>query len=142
MTGPKLDSAMRAVERLMVDACKITHDLLGPADDTLDPDTLEMHKPSPDAATLYEGACRVRVKDSGAGRGREEGGEYVRVRTGTVKLPLDSPDIPPGAVVEITESTHDEALVGRFFVVVDVVSTTLAIQRTLNVVQRTVSEDV
>lgn len=141
MTGPRLDSAKRAMERLMVDECRIDHDPQESTDDVLEPDTLAMVKPFPDGKLLYEGKCGFRVRDS-QGRLYDEGGETIRSMRGKVKLPLDAPPIPAGAVVTCTRSQHDPELVGKEFVVIETESTSLAIQRKLVVVHRTRSEDV
>lgn len=116
----------------MVDTCVIRFDPEGAGDDVLDPETLAMVRPDPDANVLYEGPCRVRFRPA-EGSENEPGGVPTRYRRGAVAIPLSAPAIPTGAVVTITEAEHDPELVDRDYVVVDSLDKSLAIQRILNV---------
>ena len=63
-------------------------------------------------STIYTGACQVRVPQ--AQPGTPEAGERVAtVQQFIVKLPLASPEVKVGDLVQVTASPTDPELVGR-----------------------------
>ncbi|HEY1180253.1 MAG TPA: DUF6093 family protein [Phytomonospora sp.] len=100
----------------LLDSCIAT----GPAAETSTPVLDDDGMPVAGAGTpVYTGACAVSDPTSGQ-RSRtgtvvdDSGVPYARI----LKLPLESPELQPGDVVQLTDSPLSPGLVGDVFVVV------------------------
>ena len=127
-TGPNLASAKRAIEKLMDDRCVIRFDVEGAGDDTFDEDTLLEAPPAFDSLYVYQGRCMVRTQGATE---TNLAGRVVPSRSYHVKIPVDAPVIPRGAVVTITAARRDPQLVGQRFTVQDAKTSTFAVSREL-----------
>lgn len=113
----------------MDDTCDIVTDT-GVGDDVLNPDTgtlVTVGVP----ITIYSGRCKVSPAGQDRDRAVEEGGRNIGVREYRGSVPLSAPVPPRGAVLTLTSSRRDPALVGKAFEVKDVVMSTFAVQRRL-----------
>lgn len=81
--------------------------------------------------TFYDGACMV--TGFGAADESDVGGVRRTARTGRVSIPVDAPEVPRGARVEITAAMNDPQLVGRTYVVTDVRASSFSVMRRLTV---------
>jgi hypothetical protein len=115
MTGPNLGAAVRALERLMSDACTITP-AVDKRDQVLDPETLELTDLDPEPA-IYTGKCFVTSPASAASvrRGVDRAGKPQTKAAVSLHIPVGSPTIPKGALVTITASQRNPHLVGAHY---------------------------
>jgi hypothetical protein len=99
-----------AAENLMVDACVITRKT---------GETTSGGVITPTLTTLYTGKCRVQVK-SEAGAGQNVGEAFRVVERHEVQLPMTVTGLQEGDSIQVTASALDPDLVGRVYVVRDV----------------------
>jgi hypothetical protein len=116
-----------AVEAEMVDACTIRRGRPGPADDVLDPVTLQLAEI--EGELLYAGKCLL----SGGGSGVEDrGGDQEQVGAWQLRIPLaGNVDVQRGDVVTITVSRWHPGMVGTRFFIRDEATGTLSPARRL-----------
>lgn len=130
-----LESAIQrgraAAEVLMVDACTIKH-LTGETTGAGGVITATY------GAAFYTGRCRIQVKQE-AGAGTDVGEAYRIVGRREVQLPVvaATTGIREGDVVTITAAAIDPDLVGKVFVVRDVLAKTHLTSRRLTVTEVT-----
>jgi hypothetical protein len=74
---------------------------------------------TPTLTTLYTGKCRVQIK-SEAGAGQNVGEAYLVVERHEIQLPITVTGLQEGDSITITASTLDPDLVGRVYVIRDV----------------------
>jgi hypothetical protein len=106
-----VSSGRRAALALMVDACTISRQ----TGESVSSDAVV----TPTIATIYEGACRIRRRDTQA-RMIEVAADEVSVGELLVSVPITVEDVLPGDVVAVTASQLDPGLVGRRFTVLGV----------------------
>lgn len=126
-TGPNLDAAKRAVERLMDDTCTIRRPRAD-ADRVLDRGTGEVTAPS--RPPYYDGPCMVKAVGS-PGENYAGGNEKVYLRY-EVTIPLTdniANEPEPGDIVDVTTSRRDFGLVGLRLRVMSAEFKTFAISR-------------
>lgn len=110
-----IGKAQARQESVMTDACTIEAGDV--ADPTYDPETGQIdYDPG---ASIYTGPCLVRPSTITSTGDRKAGEELVNVGQYTVKIPA-AVDVPDGALVTITDSRHDAALIDTTMVVVSV----------------------
>lgn len=138
MAGPDISAAKAAYEAAMDDRCAIYVDPEGFHDDRFDTGTgtwVRHEDDAADAATVYDGPCIVGKAAAGDSleSGRPEG-----VVTKTVKIKLGY-DIPAGAVVEVTKSKRNAAIVGDQYRVIGSDGGTYSVANVLTCEHRTPS---
>lgn len=116
-----------AAEALMVDACTIRHKTGESASGGVI---------TPTYSTLYNGKCRVQVR-SEAGQGQNVGEAYLVVERHEVQLPMTVTGLREGDQITITASALDPDLVGRVYVVRDVVRKSHLTSRRVTVLEIT-----
>lgn len=128
----QLDRAREKLTALMGDTCRVIRDTDGTADDVLDPDTLILEPPDPDASTVYTGQCLVTPMGTGRTTGVESsiGDTIVVIGAYKVHLPYDSPVVLRNDRVIILTS-EDPQLVGLSLRVVEPERTSFLVQRVL-----------
>lgn len=136
MVALDLTTARAAVATILVDTCTVTLDAPGADDDTLDQTTGVLTPPDPDTTTLYTGACLVRPADN-VPRVVSEGGVAITATLYEAVLPYSADVIPPGAVLTLTASSWDAALVDRSFRVRETVVSSVNLRRRLLLEART-----
>lgn len=132
-TGPNLDPARRAVERLMDDECVVIRDASEGEDhtddDELDQETGALVPPDGDVAEVYAGKCFISAP-GGIGIGdrlRVEGGVSLTERVFQLSIPMDSPVLKRGDLVRVTASRRNSHLVDQEFRVRDSVESTFSV---------------
>ena len=136
---PDLTSARRSLEEFMVDTCVIKRDVEGVTDDGYDPDTL-LIEPQLDGDTIYDTATlgadfrpldgKIMFSPRRANaRTEEEGESEMAYRMYNSYIPWDAPDLHLGDVVEITDSARDPKVIGRRYVISDVMYSTFLVGR-------------
>jgi uncharacterized protein YwlG (UPF0340 family) len=91
---------------------------------------------TPTFTTLYTGKCRVQVKTA-ARQGGDIGQAYVVVEEREVQLPMTVTGLREGDQITITAAALDPDLVGRAYVVHDVVAKTQLTSRRATVLEVT-----
>ena len=116
-----LEFARLQVESLMTDSCRITRPIDGVRDDTLNPATLQLEPPDPDATLVYEGPCGISARNPSGQSTQsltEDAGDREWAARYTLKTPV-SADVPePGDMVTITACVRDPHLVEQVFRVI------------------------
>lgn len=115
LSGPKvlIERILFNTDQEPVSEVLITWDAQAAADDTFDPNTGLWTQPQGDATTVYEGKAAVRAQDP---ERLFDVGMQVQLRAEwALRLPLASPEIPIGSIVEITSNARDASQVGRRF---------------------------
>lgn len=146
-TGPDLNNARAAVERLMDDTCTITIDAQGAGDDVLNDADGSLTPPDPDASTIYDDtttgdggrALGARCKVSPAGLAPQtiiEGDVDISQRVYNGSIPWDAPMPPVGGVLKVTSSRRDPQLVNEEFQIRSVVVSTFLVARKMQLVLR------
>ena len=113
----------------MSDRCTIRRDDQQEFDDVLDEATGTLTPPDNDSRYVYQGRCLVKPTGRGRGHLTDVGGEQVSERLHDLLIPLDARQIKPNDVVTIDASQRDAQLVGREFVITDVIEATFAVAR-------------
>jgi hypothetical protein len=110
-----LDAAQGLVEGLMDGAaCRVTRDESQREDDTLDPDTLELVPPDPDAGPVYDGPCTfTRISGTEAAPAHDRSA-YTEQRW-RVSVPLAAPPLKVNDRIVLTKCKRMPDLVGREF---------------------------
>ncbi len=111
---------IEAQESLMADACTITNNPNGSADDVLNTTTLELVPPS--AVAVYSGWCliardrRLRADTATPAEAADFPSTFV------LKLPLTQLTVEPkpGDLVTCTGSVHDPGLISKVFRIVEI----------------------
>jgi hypothetical protein len=116
-----------AAENLMVDACVIKRKT---------GETTVGGVVSPTLTTLYIGKCRVQIK-SEAGAGQNVGEAYLVVERHEVQLPITVTGLQEGDSITITASALDPDLVGRVYVIRDVLRKSHLTSRRVTVTEAT-----
>lgn len=80
---------------------------------------------------VYEG--QAKVQSTAQPTTAEFGGKEVTYWTATVHVPMEVTTVRTGDVIEITEATWDEALVGQHFIVRSILTKSMATSRRLMV---------
>jgi hypothetical protein len=124
-TGPNLEPARRAVEKLMDDTCRITSDRQGSGDDALDQETGQIVRPADDDEPVYEGKALFSAI-SGTGR---NGGQAFAIVNYNLAIPLSAPELTRGMRVEWTSARRDGRAVGEVFYVEYPIYKTMAASR-------------
>ena len=134
---PALSGPRRKLESFMTDAIIFRWDREGSADDTIDYDTGEPVSPAADTATVYDhtsvgvvsgrslahsggygGKCFIDPQDAVRSVALQiAGGARVTATPYQIEVPIDAPEIGPGAVGECVYSKEDPGLVGKTFTV-------------------------
>lgn len=123
LVGPR-----QVAESTLTATCTITRDVEGHGDDTLDPTTLALVSPDPDATTVYAGACSVRPVSRL--QPTEEGGADVYSHVYRVLLPVTAePAIGDLVSVRAVGDDGDPSLVGRTLVITEVAFSSRAVLR-------------
>ena len=110
----------------MIDTVRVIYQPDGAGE--TDPVTLKPIKPEP--VPLYEGKGKVKRQRTQPGEVKE-GGASTYISRAEIGIPIDAPEIPPGAWVTWLTSVRDPSGPGRKFLVMEVPGSTLAIQRVL-----------
>jgi Family of unknown function (DUF6093) len=116
-----------AAEALMVDACVIKHKT---------GESTSGGVITPTYSTLYTGKCRVQVK-APAGQGQNAGEAFLVVERHEVQLPMTVTGLREGDQITITASALDPDLVGRVYVVRDVLRKSHLTSRRVTVLEVT-----
>lgn len=129
---PNLAAGRRALDRIMIDTCRITYDRPGRGDDTWNQATME-YTPGPnDDVVLYEGKCKFTAVQQRADIPRVEGDVVAITRLYTFSIALDAPPIPPGSVVEVLSSVRAPTAVGQKFRVLNETEGTFQVSRRIS----------
>lgn len=104
-----------SAQRRLSDRCRITRDVEGYGDDTLNPTTLALEAPELDEALVFDGPCSISGE---VGRSEIRGGAEIHVDAWLVRVPADAVRIAKGDRVEVMDCDADADLVGRSFTVV------------------------
>lgn len=70
-----------------------------------------VHEPG-EPVEVYSGKCRLRWPHPAPQDGNSGQTAWAVDRIGTLSIPIDSPAVPDGALVEITSNPHDPSVVG------------------------------
>jgi hypothetical protein len=116
-----------AAEALQVDACVIKRK----AGETTVAGVI-----TPTYSTLFTGKCRVQIR-SQAGQGQNVGEAYLVVERHEVQLPITVTGLQEGDQITIVGSALDPDLVGRVFVVRDVLRKSHLTSRRVTVTEAT-----
>ncbi len=117
VAGP-LEFARIQVESLMTDACRITRQIDGGRDDTLDPDTLQLEPPTPNTVLVYEGPCKLSARNPSGQSTQglvQDAGDREWAARYTLGTPVSAEPSQPGDDVEMTACVRDPHVVGLLF---------------------------
>lgn len=114
-------------ELIMVDRCTIWRDPEGTSDDNLDSVTLSYGATADAVAVESDLACSVRWQLRGGYTG--ESGQPITISEYLWKTGMPFENVLDGDWIEITESVHDERLVGKHIKVIEVIHGSLAVVR-------------
>lgn len=128
-----LEPGRRALENLMDDACTVTRDPSGTADDTFDQTTGAYTPPAGDVTEVYSGKCLLSFQ-TGVGREGNRGGGSFQTTGYKLQIPVSAPPLQVGDWVELTGSLRDSQQVGRRFQVESTQYRTLTLTRSANLV--------
>lgn len=93
---------------------------------------------TPTYATLYSGQkCRVQVVSHRPGEGQDVGEAYRVVERHEVQLPVAVTGLAEGDIITMTASALDPDLIGRVYVVRDVLTKSYATARRVTVLEVT-----
>lgn len=125
-----LTPARRALDDIRRDTCTIT--LRSDGIEGAVFDDVEERMAYPADEVLYQGACRISTTSEV--KANDEYNMPVSIRKYFASLPIDAPDIPPGAILEVTAvdpDMGDPELVGKRFDVRGAVVSSIHVQRKL-----------
>lgn len=112
---------------LMVDVCTIWRDPEGTRDDVLTPDGLSYVLPDDAVAVETDLPCNVKWVNRYPHTG--ESGQKITVSEYMAKFQMPFDNVKDGDLIEVTESVHDERLIGKYIKVIEVVHGSLAVLR-------------
>lgn len=113
-------------ERLMVDACSIAR----PTGESTGAGGVI----TPTTSAVYTGKCRLQVRQE-TGAGQTVGEAFIIVQRLELQLPMTAPEVFEGDRVTMTASALDPQLVGKEYVVRDVVRKTHLTSRRVTVLE-------
>ncbi|MCA1571928.1 MAG: DUF6093 family protein [Chloroflexi bacterium] len=128
-TLPDIEFGRQVAEEAMEDRCRILRDVPGPRDDTLDPVTGRLVRPSGDEATVYEG--RFLVTETAFDRRSAEGGRTAHYRAWRARIPVSAPLPARNDVLLVLTCRRDSTLIGRRLRVTDVNQSSVGVTRRL-----------
>lgn len=135
-TGPSLEPARRAVEKLMDDVLKVTRNPSGEDDSTLDDEGHLVEKAPVD---VYEGKGMVTVASSNVAlpQKAEEGGGYYVQMSYSAAIPIGADaELLEGDLVVVLSSRRDPSLLTKVFYVHKIVGSTMAVSRKFQLEER------
>jgi hypothetical protein len=115
-------------EQMMVDACVVTRK----TGETTGPGGVI----TPTSSTLYTGKCRVQGKP-GNRQGTDVGEAYLVIEHHEIQLPMSATGLREGDQITITASALDPDLVGKVYVIRDVLAKTHLTSRRVEVLEVT-----
>lgn len=92
---------------------------------------------TPTWSALYTGKCRVQVQTRGAGNGTDVGEAYRVIERREIHLPITVLGLTEGDRITVTASALDPDLVGRVYVVRDVIAKSQLTARRAQVIEVT-----
>lgn len=135
-----LGPGIEFIEGFMLDICTVERDDNSNLDSVLDPATGALVAPSP--TIMYNGKCHIRPTSRSERLNEDLGEAALSIRTYRVLLPLTLPNGSPvvgikvGDVLRITQTDHEQDILGNPLHVVDVGHRTLPTYRRLIVQAR------